>query len=312
MREIAGTLNRSLSTLSDELKRNQVRGAYDPKKAHHKAYVRRKYSKYQGMKIVSHRALRDFVETHLLDDQSPENIVGRVREHEPHLPSVSGDSIYRFLRSPYGRKIEYERERKKRKRGKRRSKQGSLSDRTFIDERPRCIETRSRVGDAEADFVVSGKDGKGILLGVADRKYRTAFLEKILPVTIEAVHQAFLRIKERYPELRTLTTDNDLLLREHKKLEGVLKVRIFFCHPYHSWEKGTIENVNKYIRKEIPKGSDLSRYSKKFIQEVEAKLNRRFMKCLEHRTPQEALERYRSMKKQRSRAGKKGKKKCSD
>lgn len=300
MRALQQVTGRSLSTLSDELRRNQVRGIYDPKKAHHKAYVRRKYSKYQGMKIVRHGALRDFVETELLKGQSPKNLSGRITHHETHLPSVSKESLYRFIKSPYGRKIEAARTKPKRRgRG---TTLDQLQHRKFIEERPKRVENRIAVGDAEADFVVSGKGGKGILLVVVDRAYRTVFLERIVHISIEAVHQAFLQIQKRFPELQTITTDNDILFQKHPELEQVLHVKIFFCHPYHSWEKGSVENVNKYIRKDIPKGSDLSRYSKRFIAKLEKKLNGRFMACLQYETPEERLKRYRKNKKQRRNA----------
>lgn len=258
------------------------------------------------MKIVRHSALRDFVESELLKGQSPKNLSGRIKHHETKLPFVSKDSLYRFIKSPYGRKIEAVRTRPKRKgRGKVIEK---LSHRKFIEDRPKRVENRTSVGDAEADFVVSGKGGKSILLVVVDRKYRTVFLELIVSVSIEAVHQAFLRIQKRYGEMRTVTTDNDILFQKHEELAHLLRVRIYFCHPYHSWEKGSVENVNKYIRKDIPKGSDLSRYSKRFIQRLEQKLNGRFMECLQYETPEEALTRYRNKKKQRRDAGKR----CSD
>lgn len=291
---MAEVLGRSVSTISDELKRNQVKGSYDPKKAHHKAGVRRKEAKYQGMKIVGHRKLWNFVETHLLAGQSPEGIAGRLRQHDRDLPSVSKDSIYRFIKSPYGRQIEHARERRRRR--KSRPKTVSLAGRKFIEERPKQATERTRVGDTEVDFIVSGKGGSGILLVVTDRKTRVTFLEKILPVSIQRVHQAFLRIQKRFPEWTTITTDNDILFQKHQELAAQLKVKIFFCHPYHSWEKGGVENVNKHIRQDIPKGSDLSRYSKHFIGSIERKLNRRFLHCLKYATPEERLEQERKQK----------------
>jgi len=165
--------------------------------------------------------------------------------------------------------------------------------------RPKVAEKRGRVGDAEADFIVSGRDGKGNMLTIADRKLRVSFLEKILPVSINNVHKGFLRIKKRYPEMRTITTDNDLLFQRHRELEALLDVKIYFCHPYHSWEKGTIENTNGEIRKDILKGSDISRYSRGFIRSVETKLNNRYMECLGYATPREALEAYRRKQKTR-------------
>ena len=298
LRAISRSMGRSVSTISDEISLNQTNSVYDPKKANHKAYVRRKYAKFQGKKIIDNLTLQGFVEEKLYDDQSPRNIAGRIKKHEKHLPSVSKNSIYRYIRSVYGREIEYYRStRKKLRCGKRRQASEQLKDRLFIDKRPPIAGKRSRIGDAEADFIVSGKSGKGILLVVADRKSRAPFLEQILDVTIENVHRAFARIKKRFPELRTVTTDNDILFARFKDLEKLIDVKIYFCHPYHSWEKGTVENINGYIRKDIPKSSDISRYSKRFIRSIEKKLQRRIIELLDHRTPWEVLTKSRKRKK---------------
>lgn len=310
-RAIARSLKRSVSTISDEFKRNRVRKSYDPLKAQQKSYVRRWKAKYQGKKIVQHDRLRAFVEEKLMDDQSPQAIAGRIRKREKHLPSISKESIYRYIRSPYGRNIEIYRRNKRQSKRRRRTKLRKLDGRIFIDERPQYINKRTRSGHAEADFIVSGKSGHGILLVVVDRKLRASFLERILLVTIKNVHRAFVRIKKRYPEMRTFTTDNDILFQHHKKLEALLKINIYFCNPYHSWEKGAVENVNKHIRKDIPKRSDLSRYSKKFIASLEDKLNRRAMKCLNYATPQEMLDAHRKRKNSRKNSFKK-KRGCSD
>ena len=300
LRAIALALGRSVSSISDELKRNAVKNVYDPKKATHKAYVRRRASKYQGMKIAEFPKLRTFVEELLYDDQSPENIAGRIKKRQTGLPKVSKNSVYRFIASVYGRKIEsYRNERNQRAR-RRRARSRSLSDRVFINKRPKYINARMKVGDVEADFIVSGKTGRGILLVVVDRKLRTTCVERILDVSVTNVHKAFLRIQKRFPELRTITTDNDILFRDHQALAELLGVRIYFCHPYHSWEKGTVENTNGVIRKDIPKGANISRYSKAFVQKLEDKLNRRILKCLDYRTPAEALATVRKRKERRS------------
>jgi len=300
LRAIARSLGRVVSTISDEVKLNSADGIYDPKKAHHKAYVRRKYSKYQGAKIVKNSDLQNFVKKRLYDDQSPENISGRIEKHEKSLPTVSKDSIYRYIKSVYGRNIQNHRNaRKKRRRGGRPKVSEKLKDRIFIDQRPISIGKRRRIGDAEADFIVSGKSGKGIILVVADRKSRAPFLEQILNVTIENVHQSFLEIKKRFPELRTITTDNDILFRHFKILEKLLDVKIYFCHPYHSWEKGTVENINGHIRKYVPKGTDISKYPKEFIQSIEYRLQRKIMAVLDYLTPLEVLTKSRKQKKRR-------------
>lgn len=251
------------------------------------------------MKIAENSALQKYIDDHLYDDQSPEAIAGRIKKYEKQLPKVSKNSIRRYIESVYGRRVEYHRtnRKRKRKRDRKRSKVGKLKDRTFIDKRPKYIQERRCVGDAEADFMLSGKTGRGIILSLVCRKIRVSFLEQILKITIANVHKAFQKIKERFPELKSISTDNDILLERHKELEKELRVKIYFCHPYHSWEKGSIENTNKYVRRDIPKSSDISRYSKKFIQKLEDKLNRRYMKVLKYKTPQEMLNEYRKSKK---------------
>lgn len=293
LRDIARALDRSASTISDELRRNRVHGAYDPAKAEHKAYARRKYAKYQGKKIVECAGLRREVESRLLDDQSPQAVAEHIKRYERHLPPISKNAIYRFIASPYGRRIETRRWMRRQRRRRHPGKRKILKDRTMIGRRPGHINLRKRIGDAESDFIVSGRSGKGILLVVVDRRSRASFLERILVVTIPEVERAFRRIRRRFPEMRTVTTDNDLLLQKHKRLAALLGIRIFFCEAHHPWEKGTVENTNKVIRRDIPKGASIARYSKWFVQKLEAKLNRRPMECLDYRSPEMALKAYR-------------------
>jgi IS30 family transposase len=289
-----------VSALYYEIKRNSVRGIYDPEKAQHKAYVRRHMASFRGKSVIATKELRQFVEHHLLAGQSPAAISGRIKYQEKNLPYVSKDTIYRYLRSPYGKIIGMKLKKKKRPKGG--AKKKKLSDRIFIEKRPEIIEKRERVGDIEADFIVSCRSGYGILLTATDRKLRVSFIEIIYDVSIDEVHRAFLRIKARFPEMETLTLDNDILFRMHKTLASLLGLKIYFCHPYHSWEKGSIENANKFIRKYIPKGSDLSRYTKREIALVERKCNDRFMECLNYKTPSEVLNEYRQKQKNSRRA----------
>jgi IS30 family transposase len=297
LRHIAELMERSPNTIFLEVQRNKVKGRYVSRKAQHKAYVRRKYAHYQGKKIADHLDLQAEIISRLKDDQKPGNIARRITKRERYLPSISKDSIYRWIKSPYGRQIEtWLVLHRKRKWHPRRGCQKKLCGRNFIEKRPNIADRRGRVGDIEFDFILSGKSGKGILLTVVDRKIRKAFIEKVLPVSIRNFERAFLRIKKRFPEMKTGTTDNDLLLYHHKRLEKLLGIKIYFCHSYHSWEKGSIENVNKAVRRDIPKGSDISRYSKRFIQKLEAKLNRRPMEVLDSFTPDEMLAKHRKRK----------------
>jgi IS30 family transposase len=248
------------------------------------------------MHIVRNSALSDFVDAALMNQQSPDAIAGRLATGLEGLPTVSADSIYRYIASVHGRKIEYARAliRKQTKARKRKPKGERLSERKSIDDRPSVITNRERVGDVEADFIVSGKTGSGYLLTVVDRKIRVGFIRKLLPVSIVNMERALLDVKAQFPELLSVTTDNDILFRSHERLEQLLGVPIYFCDPYSSWQKGSIENLNKQVRKYIPKGADISQYNEEYIQFVQVRLNSRFMSVTSYQTPAECLSEHRA------------------
>jgi IS30 family transposase len=292
-------LGRSVSTVSDEIKRNSVHEIYDPDKANTKSQVRRKAAKYQAKKIVGNADLQQFVDKALLQRQSPEAIAGRLKAGlEPDLPYVSRDTIETYIKSVHGRRIEYQLKvlkagQKQRNKRRRPGIPPPGDTKVYIDDRPAVITNRERVGDLEVDFIVSGKAGSGYALTAADRKLRVGFIRKVLPVTVGDALKALKDIKRQFPELTSITTDNDILWRYHKKLEQAVGVPFYFCDPYSSWQKGSVENYNGQARKYIRKGSDISQYGEVYTQMVETKLNNRYMKVLGYKTPAEALNEYR-------------------
>jgi transposase, IS30 family len=283
-----------------ELKTYTRKGrVYNAAYAQARVKVKRRNSRTQGRTIALNSALRKIVEAYLMDDQSPENVSGRIKRHHRDVPSVSGSLIRRYITSVYGRRIESHRAKvfkKKRRRGRKRV---IIDGRRMISKRPAYINARKNIGDAEGDFLISGRGGSGIILNITDRKSRAPFFEKIYPVSIRSVENACRRIKKRFPELHTLTLDNDILFVHHKRLEKILGIRIFFCYPGRPYEKGSNENRNKIVRRYIPKGSDLSKIPRSRIKTLEAKLQRQIMKCLGYRTPEEVLAAHRTREKTR-------------
>lgn len=295
--EVAESLKRPKSAIGYETRKRRGGQRYDAAYAKHLSYVRMRRGRKVGKKIALDPSLRSFVEAHLLDDQSPDAIAGRLRRVERDIQPVSPAAIKRYVASVYGRHIEAHRAKvfKKRRRGRR--PKASLAGKRTISKRPHAINQRKGVGHMEGDFIVSGKSGNGMALVLVDRNIRKALLEKILPVSVRAVERALLRMRERFPDMRTITFDNDLLLLEHRRLERKLGVRIYFCHPRSPWEKPSVENLNRWIRRYAPKGSNLANYSRTFFRRIEAKANRRFMECLGFRTPDEMYARARKRKK---------------
>src|SRR3989344_3320525 len=286
---VADVLGRSKSSISDEIKRNSTEGKYDPEKAQHKAYVKRKYSKYQGMKIVGNSILRNYVEEQLAKDWSPEEISGRIQEADKHIKYASRGAIYKFIYSVYGRPLE----KHLRCKGKKRKPRGLLpvtkpEGRGFIDQRPKIVENKGRFGDWEGDFIVSGRQGKGILVVLNERKARFTLIKRMVKPNMKDIYKYIFDITGGVI-MNTLTLDNDIIFRRHEELSRLLGTPVYFCHPYHSWEKGGVENTNKLIRQYIPKGSNISMYSDEYVKMIQDKLNTRPRKCLNYKTPMEVM-----------------------
>lgn len=289
LRFIAGKLDRSVSGIADEIKTNNVNGVYLAKKAEHKAYVKRKYSKLQCLKVAMNVKLKQFVVDGLQnDDQSPEGLSGRLRAVETNLPYASTKAIYKFVKSPHGRQIEKHLYSKavKKKGGPKRGRSVSIDGRTMIDERPQTVTKRLEFGHYEGDFIESGKDGVGSLLVIVERKTRYPFLQYLEDRTTEAVNRAVAELLVDAP-VKSLTIDNDISFQKHEELSELIEAAVFFCHPQAPHEKGTVENRNKAIRRYVKKRSDLSQYPLEYFAEVERKLRNRYMKCLNYRTPRE-------------------------
>lgn len=292
LRNIAKMLGRSPNTISEEVNSNSVNGEYDPEKANHKAYVNRKYSKYQGMKIVGDKHLKDYVEEKLKNDWSPEQIAGRIKKKDKQIKYASRMAIYKFINSIHGIQFsKYLRYKglygKKYKEKNKKTEQ--LKDRVFIDNRPKIINKRQRYGDWEGDFIVSGKNGKGALLVLRERKAGYTIIKKIMSRNTDVVNQCIYQLIGGLVCFNSLTLDNDISFKKHQQLSELLGCSVYFCHPYHSWEKGGVENENKLIRQYIPKGSDISQYAGEYIQEIQDKLNNRPRKRLNYQTPLETM-----------------------
>lgn len=296
--DIGKTFHRKKSVIWYEVQKKRKGKSYDAEYAGHMHYVRMRSKRKVGKKIALHADLRKFVERHLMDDQSPEEIAKRLKRIEKELPYASGIAIRRYVKSSYGRVIEQRRNKIFKKRRRKVVRKHILNKR-MISERPSKISKRWGLGHMEGDFIVSGKSGKGMVFGLRDRKVRKCLLERILPVSVAAVDRALGRMKKRYPEIQTITFDNDILFLEHKKLEKKYGIKIYFCFPHSPWQKPSIEQLNKILRRYIPKSSDISQYSKIFIKRLEEKMNRKFMDVLGSLTPDEAYEKERKKQKQR-------------
>lgn len=289
-RFIALKLGRGVSSISDEVHRNSVKGKYSADKADHKAYVKRKYSKNECMKVAMDAELEKFVKEGLRDDQSPECLSGRLKNVQKDIQYASTKAIYKFVYSPNGRQIEKHLYSKAvhKKGGPKRGQSISIDGRTMIDERPQKVEKRLEFGHYEGDFIESGRDGKGSLLVIVERKTRYPFIRYIEDRTTKNVNKVVEEMLRGLP-IESLTVDNDISFQKHKELSKLIESEIYFCHPQAPHEKGTVENRNKAIRRYVKKRTDLSSIAKETFVFVEERLRNKYMKCLGYKNPKEVF-----------------------
>jgi len=288
-RAIATVIGKSQSNISREIKHNSVNGIYNAKKAKHKSYVKRKYSKYQGMKIRECPELQAFIVEKLEAYWTPELIAGHLKYEQSVLPSMSSKGIYKWLYSSYGQPYCHllpSKRHKPKKRRKKKTKRTMIPNRVGIERRPAAADLRLHIGHLETDTMVSGKKtgSKAALTLLHDRKSRYTKLKKIKNLRPITNRKALQQLGEQLYCV-TITRDNGIENKQHEQLAEDLQVENYFCDPYSSWQKGSVENTIGRIRRFIPKGADISEYSDEYIQEIEDWLNHTPRKCLDFKTP---------------------------
>lgn len=285
LRSIAGAMGKSHSSLSRELRRNKVHDSYDPKKAHHKAYVKRKYSKYQGMKVTSDPEIQNFVKEKMqVDGWSPGNIAGRFN-FEKGKKILGKDAIYKYLYSARGQylchHLKYKRYGKRRRLGTKSILAKHIPNRISIDLRPREINERTTFGHFEADTMGRPRNASAqTLVVMRERLSRKLFGIKVKQ--LKYTMQGFQNIIEPLP-VASITFDNGV---ENIRYEE-LAIPSYFCNPYHSWEKGSVEQGIGLIREYIPKKADLKHFSQSKIDAILDRINNTPMQCLNFQTPNE-------------------------
>jgi IS30 family transposase len=234
--------------------------------------------------------LKKFVTQEIADDQSPEAIAGRLKYVETDIAYASTKAIYKFVHSPHGRTIEkhlYSNAVKRTGGPARGTRKVAIDGRIMIDKRPKIIEKRKEFGHFEGDFIESGKDGRGSLLVLVERKTRYPFLVYTEDKTTAHIN-ALIAETLKGVSVKSITFDNDISFQKHHDMSALLNAVVFFCQPYHSWEKGTVENRNRVVRRYVPKKTDLSTVSLQQFKVIETILRTRFMAVLNFKTPQEA------------------------
>jgi IS30 family transposase len=263
------------------------RDSYDVEKAHQKAKNKRRFSKYLGMKVKSDDRIEKFLQEKIQLHWSPQAIAGVLYQEEGI--SIGKDAIYTYLYSAYGQKFcryLYRQRYKKKKRRKKKSKHSIIKDRVFIEQRPHYINQRKRFGHYEGDTMGRPKKSSPqTLVVIRERLSRKIFVKKV-----SQLKNSMNGFKELLQDntVYSLTLDNGVENARHKELN----ITTYFCHPYSSWQKGSVENAIGRLRKFIPKKADLKHFSHDQIQSFVDTLNNTPMKVLGYKTPNQVFDFY--------------------
>jgi len=290
--QIAKIMQRHRSTLYREIQRNSCHrtdGAYRPSKADSRTRGRRRRSR-RNKYYLEH----DFklVRVLLRREYSPEQIVGHIRRYKLMKRAFSHETIYQYIwRDKAAGGILWlnlrQSNKRRRKRYKSYDSRGRLAQKRNISERPASIETRKYIGHWEID-TVHGRGSNHCIVTLLERKTGFVMIGKLINKTTAALNKRTLSlIKTDSLKFKTITADNGTEFHQYKKIEEGCRAKFYFANPYHSWERGSNENINGLIRQYLPKTKSMAGLTQQQCNQIALKLNRRPRKRYNYKTPEE-------------------------
>jgi len=308
LRSIGKKLGRSQSSLTRELKRNKTSpgrqgreyfiATYIPCRAQEKAAKRAVKQRYCAP--LKNPEIFLYVRKHLRKPYSwsPETIAGRIRIDKPEL-SICHETIYQYI---YDTKrttkkmrlrecLTFKRKKRMKQNGRSVHRLSKIPEAVSIDLRSSAIESRVEVGHWETDNVIGKQTDHSALSVTVERVTRVTLVNKLVNRTA-AIKTATVgrRLNEQTTLFKkTITADNGAENTDHKGLTALTHMLMYFCHAYHSWERGTVENTNGRIRRFIPKGVSIDPITDEYIAKLEYRLNTTPRKCLQYLTPYEMM-----------------------
>lgn len=238
-----------------------------------------------------------YVRQKLRKKWSPDTIAGRLPADHPG-ESIHFDTIYRYIYNPkkttkkmmLWKYLTLHRKRRMKKHGQK-VKNTPYLRALPLDQRPQEVLRRKTVGHWETDNLGGKISDHTTISGTTERKSRYTHLDKLMDKTSLTKMKAVRSRMNNFPKSmhQTLTIDNGPENAKHKRIKSTFPAGVYSCNPYHSWEKGSVENMFGRVRRFIPKGTSLDVVSKKAIKQVEHWLNHTPRKCLGYKTPHEIM-----------------------
>jgi len=268
-------------------------------------YDRNSRNKGPGLKIGKDHKLAKYIEQKIVKEKySPDAVIGQIKVKSIEFEtSICTKTLYNYIDQEVfanitNKDLPVKRYKKKGSYRKVKIAHKNLKG-SSIEERPAEVEKREEYGHWEMDCVVGNHGGSGAaLLVLSERRSREEIIYKMDSKTQESVQKVLDALEKKYgkhfrEKFKTITVDNGSEFLDFKGLERSVnnpreqRTKIYYAHPYSSWERGTNENSNKLIRRFIPKGTDIAKISKKTIKAIEEWMNNYPRRILGYKTPKE-------------------------
>ena len=280
VKKIAEHLGRHRSSIYRELKRNScfhIDGSHRPCKAQRRTAARRRRSRRNR-----HYSHHNFATVRRLLRQklSPEQIVGYIRRYKLMERRISHETIYQYIwrdKSEGGTLWNYLRQsnKQRRKRYKAYDSRGRLAAKRHINERPASVESRKYKGHWEID-TVHGRGSNHCIVTLLERKTGFVMIGKLPNKSTTSLNKRTIKLIARdMSSFKPITADNGTEFHQYKKIEEKSCAKFYFANPYHSWERGSNENVNGLIRQYLPKTESMANLTQQRCDDIAAQLNQR-------------------------------------
>lgn len=249
-------------------------------------------AKGSTLKIDKRHDYADFVSHHIRKGQSPDQIVGRLRES--NIWTVSTPTLYRYIDMgiiPGITNKDLWDKAKRRRRTHHQVRPSRPPAGVSIERRQIEVDSRTTFGHWEMDTVIGRRNGTNqALLVLTERKTRYEIICKLPNRTTAAVEHALQKVTSQLPQatFQTITVDNG---SEFSNYDGIRKYtqEVYYCHPYSSWERGSNENANRLIRRFYPKGTSFEFLTQKDCDALAHYMNNMPRKILNYRTAAEVF-----------------------
>lgn len=254
-------------------------------------------------KIDRHEKLRAYIVHKLIKERwSPQDIAGRlkIRDESTHYTdgmTVSHESVYQWIYEGNGRigglytTLHYRQRRRQPRYRRKHHHMPRIPDRTSIHDRPGIVQDRKRFGDWESDTMVFSKQSACLSVQY-ERKSRLVRMHKMFNRSANETREAITASIDSLSQglFKTITFDNGVEGARHMDIAHEYALQTYFCDPYASWQKGGVENMNKWIRGFLPRTTNMEEITDDDIHTIQELLNNKPRKSLHFNTPNEILQ----------------------